>query len=77
MNNREKLKIAAVMTALAALLAMSVYSGWKYPELFIMPIDGGYITPYIGGSSKINIQYICHMDPALFRSFSSETWCIA
>ena len=52
MNNREKLKIAAVMTALAALLAMSVYSGWKYPELFIMPIDGQYITPYIGGAVK-------------------------
>jgi hypothetical protein len=77
MNNKEKLKIAAVMTGLAALLAMSVYSGWKYPELFIMPIDGQYITPYIGGSSKINIQYICHMDPRPFQPFTDKFWCIA
>ena len=48
-----------------------------YPELYMIPIDGHYITPYITELGKINIMNICGADPRPFQPFADKFWCIA
>ena len=77
MNNIEKAKVMLFVVVVLAMCIGGAYAGWKYPELYIIPLDGHYITPYIIEMGKINIVNICGEDPRPFQPFIDKFWCLA
>ena len=77
MNNIEKAKVLLFVVVVLAMCIGGAYAGWKYPELYIIPLDGHYITPYIIEMGKINIVNICGTDPRPFQPFVDKFWCLA
>lgn len=77
MSNKDKAKVLLFVVSMIGLIAMSAYSGYKYPELYIIPIEGHYITPYMEGVAQINITNYCPPDPRVFVAFIDNYWCVA
>lgn len=81
MNYRDKAKVMLFVIIFLAMCVWGVYAGWKYPELYIIPIDGHHKVPGVGQHlmpiGKINIVNICGADPRQFQPFASKFWCIA
>ena len=77
MNIKEKAKIILFVVIMLAMCVGGAFAGYMYPELYIIPIDGHYITPYVIDLGQINIVNICGTDPRPFQPFIDKFWCLA
>lgn len=77
MSIKDKAKVILFVIILLAMCVGGAFGGYMYPELYMIPVDGHYITPYITELGKINIVNICGADPRPFQPFPDKFWCIA